>query len=124
MISENLAVLIEKLKKKTVDGQTKWSKTSAENEFKLVLTKGAITVDNWPNSNDGKTYADLAVINENGDVIERAIFNDDEEIEDYNIILGLHEQISKSYFKVDETIKTMFEELDGDKIVGRGDLPF
>lgn len=124
MISENLVVLIEKLKKKTIDGQAKWTKTSADNEFKLELSKGAITIDNWPSTNFGYMFVDIVVINDNGDVIERAAFTDEEDLEDYNKVLDLHKEVSKSYYKVDETIKTIFDELDSDKIVGKGNLPF
>lgn len=125
MISENLKVLIDKLKKKTESGKAIWSKTSVETEFKLELQKGAITTDKWDDSQNGESLVDLLIINANGDVIERAVFGESEPIE-YKQLLEVYELAKKSYYKVDETIKTIFDELDSENTVGKGtnDLPF
>lgn len=119
MISENLKVLIDKLKKKTESGKAIWSKTSVETEFKLELQKGAITTDNWVDSQNSESLVDLLIINANGDVIERAVFGESETI-DYNQLIEVYELAKKSYYKVDETIKTIFDELDSENTVGKG----
>jgi len=127
MISTNIKILIEKLKKKTESGQAIWTKTSRDSEFKLELQKGAITTDNWED-NEGR-YIDLAIINENGEAIERDAFNLYEmtQVENYNTLYEIYEIAKKSYYKIDETLKTIFDELDSEKIVGKDkhrDLPF
>lgn len=124
MISDNIKTLIEKLKRKTQAGQAIWSKTSRDSEFKLEMQKGAITTDNWQDDY-GNFFVDLAIINENGDVIERDVFPG-EEIDDYLILQEIYELAKKSYYRSDETLKTIFEELDSDKIIGKdkGGLPF
>lgn len=123
MISANIKILIDKLKKKTELGQAIWSKTSRDTEFKLELQKGAITIDNWE---DGEgLFVDIAILNENGETIERDVFNVSEE--DYNVLFEIYMLAKNSYYKIDETLKTIFDELDSPKIVGKDrhrDLPF
>jgi hypothetical protein len=123
MISEKLKTLIEKLKIKTESRQALWKKTSRDTEFKLEFQKGAVTIDNW--TDDIGTFVDLRIINENGDEVEEVVFNSNS-FEQYIILQELSELVKKSYYKTDETFKTLLDELDSDKIVGKGkdDLPF
>ena len=50
------------------------------------------------------------------------------EREGYNYLIELHSLAKRAYFKVDETFKTIFKELDSDKTIGTerkdDDLPF
>lgn len=125
MIPENYKLLIEKLKQKTLKKEANWSKTSADDEYKLDLGKGAITIDNW--RDNGKTYIDLSIINDRGDIIDRIYFPSGE-TEDYNLVLELHSLAKRAYYKIDETLKNIFKELDSDKPIGNvnpvDDLPF
>ena len=116
MISENIKILIDKLKKKTEAGQAVWTKTSRDTEFKLELQKGAITTDNWDDG--GGLMVDLAIINDKGDIIERDFFVSGDN-NDFKTLLEIYELAKKSYYKTDETLKTIFDELDSDKIVGK-----
>ncbi len=116
-MTENFITLIEKLKNKTASKQAIWSKTSRDNEFKLELQKGAITTDNW-NDDDENSFIDLSIINENGDTIDRVYFHSSEK-EDYKKLLELHDLVKRAYYKVDETIKNIFNELDSEKTVGK-----
>lgn len=121
MMTENIKMLIEKLIKKTTAGQANWKKTSRDTEFKLEFQKGAVVTDNWT---DGEgLHVDLAILNDNGDIVERVIYDYEQE-EDYKKILEVYELAKKSYFKSDETIKNIFEELESDKIIGKEELPF
>jgi len=122
MIPENIKTLIEKLIKKTNDNQAIWTKTSLDNEFKLDLEKGAITTDNFETT-DGEIFVDLVIRNENGDIIENVRVGVSEK-EDYKLITGLHNIAKRKYYRVEETIKTIFEELDSDKIIGKKDSHF
>lgn len=116
MISENIKILIKKLKKKTEAGQAIWSKTTSDTEFKLELNKGAITIDCWL-ADDFFTYADLSVFNDVGEIIQREIFNNNHE--SFNELFEIYEIVKRSYYKIDETLMTIFEELDSPKIVGK-----
>lgn len=129
MIPENLNALIKKLIDKTTSKKAVWSKTSRDSEFKLELNKGAIITDNWDDENSGMNV-DFSILNEFGDIIERIAFRHID-VDNYNTLMQLHNEAKRSYYKVDETIKTIFDELDSEKIVGRErskddlpDLPF
>lgn len=123
MISEKIKILIEKLRSKTESKQAIWKKTSRDTEFKLEFQKGAVTIDNWQDSQG--IFVDLRVINENGDEVESMVFNPDSPV-DFSTLAELYELVKSSFYKIDETYKTLLDELDSDKIVGKGndDLPF
>jgi len=118
MISENFILLINKLKIKTINNEAIWSKTSRDNEYKLDLGKGAITVDSY--SNDGIKFVDLAIINDRGDLVDR-IWAASGNTEDYGLLMELHALARRAFYKVDETFLNIFKELDSNKIVGRED---
>ena len=127
MIPDNFKLLIEKLKAKTSRKEAIWSKTSRDNEFKLDLGKGAITIDNY-SDDDGLNYVDMVVINDRGDIIDRIWFSR-KNLFDYDELVELHNMARRAYYKVDETFKSIFKELDSDKTLGIAepkddDLPF
>lgn len=125
MISNNIEILIEKLITKTKAGQAFWDKTSRDSEFKLELQKGAITSDSWSDGNG--VFVDLAILNDEGEIIERDFFDLHENQEDYSKLYDVNMAAKNSYYKLDETLKTIFDELDSVKPVGKNrnkDLPF
>ncbi|MCD8423635.1 hypothetical protein [Tenacibaculum finnmarkense] len=117
-------ILIEKSKSKDAI----WHKTSRENEFKINLKSSTITVDSWYNDKDGFNYIDFLLRNQRGDKIGRLVYTDDAENEEYEHLSILHNYARESYYKVDETIDDIFDELKGDGKVGdennSDDLPF
>lgn len=129
MVPDNFKTLVEKLKEKTVKQEAIWSKTSRDEEFKLDLEKGAITVDRWLNEETGEQLVDIAVINDRGDRIDSIYFSQADK-DDYKYLIELHTMAKRAYYKVDETFKSIFKELDSDKTIGKekkvdnDDLPF
>jgi hypothetical protein len=117
MIPENFKTLVLKLKDKTSKKEAVWYKTSRDEEFKLDLVKGAITIDNWQDPESEEMCIDLVVINEKGDRIDSIFFTESEK-EDYKFLFELHSIVKRAYYKVDETFKIIFEELDSDKTIG------
>lgn len=127
MIPENFKILVDKLKEKTTKKEAIWSKTSRDDEFKLDLGKGAITVDRWNGEDPDEQFVDIAVINDRGDRIDSIYFMSSEK-EDFKYLVELHSLAKRAYYKVDETFKSIFKELDSDKTIGTekkpDDLPF
>ena len=125
MVPDNFKTLVDKLKEKTTKKEAIWSKTSQDNEFKLDLGRGAITVDHW--GNEFGQYVDMSVINEDGDIVDSIRFHEGE-INEYKYLIELHSLAKRAYYKVDETFKAIFKELDSDKTIGvernSDDLPF
>ncbi len=117
MIPENFKLLIDKLKLKTSKHEAIWIKTSRDDEFKLDLGKGAITLDLWVNHDTEEQFVDLAIINERGDTIDRIYFSEVEK-EDFKNLEELHVIAKRAYYKIDETFKNILKELDSDKTIG------
>ena len=112
MIPENTSALIEKLKHTTASKQITWSKTSRDNEFKLALAKGAITIDSW-NDDESSDNIDFVILNTDGDQIERLVFSDiPKEKVYYKSLLELHTLVRRSFYKVDETIQLLLNEVE------------
>ncbi len=123
MIPNNYQKLIDKLIDKTQRNQAIWDKTSRENEYKLELGKGSITVDNW--EHEFEMHVDINLRNDRGDIVDS--ISRTKGTVDYDSIMQLHTVAKKSFYKVDETIDSIFKELDSDKIIGKrgsDDLPF
>jgi len=115
MVPDNFKILIDKLKEKTTQKEAIWYKTSRDNEFKLDLGRGAITVDRW--ETEWGKYVDMSVFNEDGDMVDNVVFQD-VEINDYKYLIELHSLANRAYYKVDETFNAIFKELDSNKIIG------
>lgn len=122
MIPENFKILIDKLKKKTSKNEAIWSKTIRNDEFKLDLGKGAITIDMWLNEEPPGQFVDIAIINEQGEKVDSITINSIEKV-DFEYLIDLHSLAKRSYFKVDETFKNIFKELDSDKVIGSKNKP-
>lgn len=113
MIPENTALLIEKLKSSTISNQISWTKTSRDNEFKLALAKGSITTDLWNDDDSDSDAVDFAILNMDGDIIERLSFVPTaKERTYYNLLVELHTIVKRSYYKVDETIQLLLDEVE------------
>jgi hypothetical protein len=127
MIPDNYKQLILKLAEKTAKKQVIWNKTTRDNEYKLSLEKGALTVDRWVDQETDLDSVDLAIYNDRGDQIDRIYVN--ERQEDFDLFTDFHANVRRSYYKLDETIKSIFNEISSDKVIGKekpppDDLPF
>ena len=59
---------------------------------------------------------DLVILNEDGEKIDGVILSKGED--DYELLIELHTLAKQSYYKIDETFKSIFEELDSNKVIG------
>ena len=127
MIPENIKSLITGLIEKTNAKRANWDKTSRPNEFKLHFDMGAVTTDNWYDDSENE-YVDFAIYNSLGDRID--VFSVSRNNPDYQEIIRLHTTAKKEYYKVDETINGLLDEIKSDKNIGlkrtetNDDLPF
>ncbi len=115
MLSEKFKLLIEKLINKTNKREIIWSKTHRDDEYMLKVGNSTILIDCWIDDNF-QCIVELAIYNNIGDKIDGIIIN--EQQEDYPFLLGLHAIAKQAYYNVDETFKSIFEELDSNKIIG------
>lgn len=124
-IKEIITGLVEKSKNRNAS----WSKTSSDNEFKIVLGSGkAFTVDSWNSQNNGTSMFDYCIYNDNGESIVRETF-DAADGEDFVLLKELHSSAKNLYYKVDETLEDMLAEIKSKEFLGNkeaenDDLPF
>jgi hypothetical protein len=116
MIAENFRLLIEKLKYKSSKREDIWAKTSRDEEFKLHLGKVTLLTDCWYDEVTFNKKVDLVILNEDGEKIDGVILSKGED--DYELLIELHTLAKQSYYKIDETFKSIFEELDSNKVIG------
>ena len=116
MIAENYRLLIEKLKYKIAKSEAIWAKTSRDEEFKLHMGKVTILTDCWYDEVSFNNKVDLVILNEDGEKIDGIMISKGEE--DFELLLELHTLAKQSYYKIDETFKSIFEELDSNKVIG------
>jgi hypothetical protein len=116
MIAENFRLLIEKLKYKSSKREAIWAKTSRDEEFKLHLGKVTLLTDCWYDEVTFNKNVDLVILNEDGEKIDGVILSKGED--DYELLIELHTLAKQSYYKIDETFKSIFEELDSNKVIG------
>lgn len=126
MIPGNIEKLIRALIEKTLAKQAIWGKTSRPNEFKLHFEKGAVTTDSW--DTDGETVVDFGIYNSYGDRIDSFYASDKDD--SYSLLIALHNCAKREFYKVDETIINLFDEIQSVKSIGKreiedpDDLPF
>jgi hypothetical protein len=117
MIPENYKTLIEKLIDKTKNDKAIWTKTSGEDEFKLDLAKGAITTDVY--GTPVSRMIDFRIWNDQGDVVDTISYHRD--TPEFKIVHELHALAKRNYFEVDKIVKGIFDELDGDGVIGKSE---
>lgn len=131
-MEKNIQDLIDSLTLKTEKNQAIWTKTSRGNEFALDLSKGRITTDLWVDQ-AGEYLADFRIYNEDGVEINSVIVDVQLEPVAYRAIQKLNKAIKNKYYKIEETIESIAEEVSGEKIIGddtkrddkiKDDVPF
>jgi hypothetical protein len=129
--------LISKLKTNTESGKLAWTKTDRvgkfqgeqlvsgqfEGEFKTELAKGAIIIcydSSLPHDESiwhECLWVELSILNERGEVVDslKEYDNEDQRMENddqFGKLLNLHQLARKQYFKADETIDSILNDLD------------
>jgi hypothetical protein len=85
----------------------------------LKVGKSTILIDCWIDDNF-QSIVELAIYNNNGDKIDGIVIN--EQQVDYPFLLGLHAIAKQAYYNVDETFKSIFDELDSNKVIGENKI--
>ena len=133
MIPTEYTELLQKLFKKTKEKLAVWNKSSGEEQFVLKLTDGTIIIEADFDLNEGTVFR-FSILNNDGVRIEFFEVKDDfNNRDDFLLMSELHATIKRIYYKVEETIKNITNEIDNSYIVGsdensekieKEDLPF
>jgi hypothetical protein len=103
--------LVTTLLEGTKNGTIEWNTTARKTEFRTTIGAASITVDKWygdPQTGDMEETVDLAVFNETGEKIDTCVATAGG---DFAKLAQLHEAVRRKVLKVDETIESIFKEL-------------
>ncbi len=115
MIEEKYKKIIDKLVEKSKN--VIWNKTSRDAEFKVILKTSTITTDRWVDE-EGEDCVDFIIRNQRGDMIAMLMYSDKDDKEEYNYLRRLHDCAKNSYYKIEDTIEDIFNELDSENEIG------
>ena len=123
--------IIEKLINKTKNNQTIWQAGTSATEFVLDFGKGSVTIDVWKTNSD-RDIGEFVLYNSDGAIISKDKVYKDEYPNVYEQIQKLHSLIHVKHYKLDETIASLFSQLDSDEKMGKeppkpipdDDIPF
>ncbi len=128
-MEDKIKGLIADLTQKTKNKETKWERVGRSEQFTLTLDNGMVSIDKFVTKNGNIIYQ-LSIVNGNGDKIfsMNGIKKDGffPEPTNYDILKEFHEEVSRAYFKVDETIDGLLNEVQKEGEIGKegDDLPF
>jgi hypothetical protein len=129
MISPKYLELVEKLSSRTEERKIIWQKSSSSGEFKLQLASGTLTIVRYEGDYNNRPFIVINIYNDRGDKID--VIEAEDSTQEFNALEQLYSFVRRSYYRVDETIDSFFDELSTDKIIGvegkeeeEEDLPF
>lgn len=106
--------LLNRLLDSTKENRTKWSKTSRQNEYSTDVGEYSITITSLSQSTFSiskelnEKFA-LTLINSDGEIIDLQLLLPSDS--DYSLISELYSQARTSYYKVDEVLESLIQEL-------------
>lgn len=118
-MDNKLNILIKELTEKNLNKGAVWQKTSGEGEFKIQLNKATLTIDKW-NDEDGDNFS-LDIYNENGEKIKQihTMASLLEDAENFALLSDLYNSVINTYYKTDETIDSIINEIKNKDIIGK-----
>ena len=117
MEKNKLVKLIEQLSSKSMKGELDWEQTDKEGIFQLTLAKYTIRISVMPASeNPDALDIFLAIYNEEGSLIERAVDYDmkNEFVNSYKIFKEIYDNARRKAMGVDKALDDILASLDPD----------
>lgn len=119
-MSEEILKLIELLTEKTKQRNVIWNETSVEDQFKLNFDESYVLVNkNWQGGNYSTFTFELR--NKEGKILD--VLDTNEQNQYNELVSNLYDNIINSYYKVEETYKSIFNKLSYSIKVGKEEDP-
>lgn len=121
--------LVESLNTKTLSKEAKWERPGKADQYILTLDKGIVKIDRVVTKLGTVQYL-ISVVNKTGDVIikQSGIRKKDatSTSADYDLLKTFYENIQRTYFKVEETLDDLLNEVSKKGEIGKNsdDLPW
>lgn len=128
-MEDKIKGLISNLSQKTKNKEANWERIGRSEQFTLTLDNGKMSI-NKLSMKSGNLIFQFSIINGKGDTIfsinGTKVDSFSIELTDYEILKEFHEEVSTTYFNVDETIDVLLNEVQKDGEIGKesDDLPF
>ncbi len=111
--------IIQQLIEKTRARNAAWETTSARDQFALKMKSGTVILDYF----EKERSFQLQILNKSGAAVTNVSAKKTDE--HYNMLAFLWDQVVESYFRIEETLKNVLNELKTSNEVGDEDnLPF
>lgn len=120
MIPERLKKIVTLLKDKTLQKKAIWNKTSGQDEYKLIIGEGSSIVVSFDygSYNSENAYITISIYNSVGEMVERYDNENEQDGDSDALAWSFHKTVRDSYYKVDETMENLLEEISKQDIVG------
>lgn len=118
MIPERLKKIVSLLKDKTTEKKAIWNKTSGQDEYKLQIGEGSSIVVSFDYGNYDTEYITIRIFNNNGEMVESYDTDNEEDAPSNQLAWAFHKAARDSYYKVDETMENLLNEISKQDIVG------
>ena len=118
MIPEKLKQIITLLKDKTLSKKAIWNNASGGEQYKLLTGGGSSIVVTLSYGNYNAEYYEVAVFNTNGQAVEMYSSESEDNLFDLALVKSFHKAARDSYYKVDETMDSLLDELSKQDVIG------
>ena len=118
MIPERLKKIVTLLRDKTSEKKAIWNKTSGQDEYKLQIGEGSSIVVSFDYGNYNSEYITISIFNKNGDMVERYDTENEQDEDSSKLLWSFHKAARDSYYKVEETMEHLLNEISKQDVVG------
>jgi hypothetical protein len=121
-MKEKIAQIIKGLINKTKKDQAVWKRTSRRDEFMLRFSHGTATIDLWIETvgTNITNVSDFRLYDNDGYAIYSITCSKLELPNEYLLLKELHSAAKESFYKEDETINSILQEINSNKtLIGK-----
>jgi hypothetical protein len=116
-MEEILKTILQKLAKKTEKGKTIWSKTSG-NGFKISFPDSATIMISMVYDAVSEYHYTVEIFNNDGEQVDFYAAYKSNGDDEFALLEELYNSARRAYYKVDETYKSMMNNIDNTDVVG------
>lgn len=124
-MDQKIKDIIAELSDRTEKKVAVWNRFSSSEQFYIKLKTATLKIDRLTAKDKSIVYQ-VAIVNDKGDVIYNFNAFKTTSPEEFNLLKEFHQKVKRAYFKVEETIEGLFDEIkktEGE--IGQDDsLPF
>lgn len=122
MINDDYIHLIEKLHKRTQNGEVNWKSTARVNEFMVYFKDFSLSVASRFDTNEDEDIVSITLRNDSGTEIDR-FWITPQDVSLYHTASEMHSGARRKALQIDDALSVIMSELESDEVVGLPDDP-